>query len=153
MAKWNDMQERAKKLIDEGMAMLKIGMHEAGFLAGSTASAARLHVEASRKRFDLYRVLHDLGDEIYASLKADPALQHVELSSSMRSLVEAADDLTSSLEHDERELEGFSVVKRKRGGPPKPAASRPRGSQKAGGGSSSAGGKKATKRSKRGAGN
>lgn len=126
MTRWSEMQKRSRKLIDEGMSILKIGMHEAGFLAESTAGAARLHVEASRKRFELYRVLHDLGDELHSALKEKTAIQQIELTQPMKELVDAADELSRSLEHDEMELERFSVVKHEKGGSPKPVSPRPK---------------------------
>ena len=120
MARWYDMQEKARKLIDEGMTILKSGVHDAGFLAESTAGAARLHVDASRKRFELYRTLHDLGAEFMDALRACPAGQVVELTPAMADLVKQAVELDGLLKHDEEELERFSVVKGEKGGAPKP---------------------------------
>ena len=79
MTRLGRMQQRAKKLLDEGMAILKVGVQDAGMLAESTAGAARLHVEVGRKRFELYRVLHDIGAELMSALEISPAGEAVAL--------------------------------------------------------------------------
>lgn len=126
MTRLGRMQQRAKKLLDEGMAILKVGVQDAGMLAESTAGAARLHVEVGRKRFELYRVLHDIGAELMSALEISPAGEAVALTPAMASLIEQAQDLDRSIRHDEEELDRFSVVKGERGGPPSPMKRRPR---------------------------
>lgn len=112
MTKWNEIQEQAKKLIDEGMHALKSGFTEAEFLAETTASAARLHMDAGRRRFEMYRVLHDLGAVLYNAVASDPSSARIELTPAMRALVGNARSLDETLAEDERQLGLFSIVKR-----------------------------------------
>lgn len=117
MTKWNEIQEQAKKLIDEGMHALKSGFTEAEFLAGATASATKLHMDAGRRRFELYRVLHDLGAVLYSAVASSPHLARIELTPAMKALINNARALGETVAEDERQLGLFSVVKRE-GAPP-----------------------------------
>ena len=126
MAQWKEMQERAKKLIDEGLSAIKSGAQEAEFLAESTANAARLHMDAGRKRFELYRVLHDLGALVYTALKNDPLAHAVPVSPAMAALAGQAANLDESLGYDADMLRRFSVVRGETGGRPRPAPPRPK---------------------------
>ena len=111
MARWSDMQDHAKKIIDEGLAAIKSGVNEAGFLAETTASAARLHMDAGRKRFEIYRILHDLGALIYTAIKGDSQAQGVLLTPAMTALLDQARARDESVEYDEDMLKRFSIVR------------------------------------------
>ncbi|HPM40925.1 MAG TPA: hypothetical protein PLY45_00635 [bacterium] len=126
MTRLSQVQERARRLLEDGMAILKVGVKDAGMLAESTAGAARLHVEVGRKRFELYRALHDIGEELMSALGVSPAGESIALTPAMAALIEQALELDRSIKHDEEELDRFSVVKGERGGPPSPMKKRQR---------------------------
>lgn len=125
MTKWNEIQAQAKKLIDEGMHALKSGFTEAEFLAGTTASAAKLHMDAGRRRFEMYRVLHDLGAVLYNAIASRPDATGIELTPAMRSLIDNAHKLDEILAEDEHRLGRFSVVRKADAASPKPARKKP----------------------------
>lgn len=126
MAQWKEMQDRAKKLLDEGLSAIKSSAQEAEFLAESTANAARLHVDAGRKRFEMYRVLHDLGALVYTALKGDPLAQGIPVTPAMAALAGQAANLDESLGYDTDMLQRFSVVRGETGGRPRPSPARPK---------------------------
>ncbi len=64
MPQWEEMQARARKLIDEGLKLLRSGVSDAEYLAEATANAAKMHIAVRRNRLEKYRLLHDIGEEI-----------------------------------------------------------------------------------------
>ncbi len=68
MPKFEDMQVKAKALIEEALTLLKSGMSEAEFIAGKTAAAARLHMKSKQSRIEKYRLLHELGELFHAAI-------------------------------------------------------------------------------------
>ena len=75
MPKFEDMQVKAKALIEEALTLLKSGMNEAEFIAGKTATAARLHMKSKQSRIEKYRLLHELGELFHAALLAGEPVQ------------------------------------------------------------------------------
>lgn len=110
MADWKSLQKKAKKALDEGVAAVKIGLKEAEFLAEATASATRLHVDANRRRFELYRTLHDLGALFFTALKKHPGATSVDVSEAMRTLAQRARSFETAETRDHKALQRFSVV-------------------------------------------
>ncbi|HPW46035.1 MAG TPA: hypothetical protein PKU96_06690 [bacterium] len=68
MPKFEDMQVKAKTLIEEALALLKSGMSDAEFIAGKTATAAKLHIKSKQGRIEKYRLLHELGELFHAAI-------------------------------------------------------------------------------------
>ncbi|HQG13519.1 MAG TPA: hypothetical protein PLT05_04055 [bacterium] len=68
MPKFEDMQVKAKTLIEEALALLKSGMSDAEFIAGKTAAAAKLHIKSKQGRIEKYRLLHELGELFHAAI-------------------------------------------------------------------------------------
>lgn len=126
MTKWNDIQAQAKRIIDEGMHALKSGLSEAEFLAGTTASAAKLHMDAGRRRFEMYRTLHDLGAVLYNAALSGAESGSIALTPAMRSLIDNARSIEKMLANDAALLERISVVKKAAPSPPTEAVVRAR---------------------------
>ncbi len=113
MAQWDDVQAKAKKLFDEGLVLLKSGAKDAEFIAGTTATAARLQVQVSKNKYELYRLLHDLGQ-----LTVDAAISSntdsIKITSEMKPLLERAQKIEDGSKGAEKELSKFTIVDKKK---------------------------------------
>ena len=113
MPRWEEMQVNARKLIDEGVTLLRAGAHEAAFLAGTTASAAKLHMTIRRNRLEIYRELHDLGRLIFEVMSATPVPGSLPITDEMRGLIKRSRELNEEVRQAQKELGKFSVVKKR----------------------------------------
>jgi|GEM_PF-309053 len=84
MAQWDNIQKGAKKIIDEGLKLLRSGMSEAEYIAEATAESTRLHIISRRNRFDMYKAVHDLGYKVYEAALKNPSAKEVALSDGMK---------------------------------------------------------------------
>jgi hypothetical protein len=112
MPKWEEIQAKAKRLIEEGLRLLRSGMSEAEFLAEATADATRLNVEVRRCRFERYKAIHALGTEVLHSAGAGPDAAHVRLTASMKSLISKAHALEEEARRAEEKASKITVVKK-----------------------------------------
>ncbi len=108
MPHWEDVQTRAKKLIEEGLMLLRTGANEAEHIANTTASAARLHMTLKRNRYDVYRALHDLGEMVHTAARNGG--KTVAITPSMATLITRISELEEAAERAEKELSTFTVV-------------------------------------------
>lgn len=113
MPNWDEVQVKAKMLISEGMELLKTGMHEAGFIAGTTANAAKLHANAGKHKIELYRTLHDLGQLLFDAIDESPMSGSINISDKMSELFGKASGLEKLVQKEEESLKKISVVKKK----------------------------------------
>lgn len=112
MTRWDKIQERARKLINEGMTLLKSSAHDAELLAETTTSAAKLHMDVGRKRIELYRTLHDLGTAVYeASIEGQPEAFALPITPVMKDLISKVGDIVRASEEDAKRIKHISVVK------------------------------------------
>lgn len=120
MAHWDEVHTKAKKMIEEGLVLLRSGAKEAEFIAGTTAVAARLQVQVSKNRYELYRLLHDLGQfTLTEAIKSGS--DSIKISAKMKPLIKRANDIEEASKHAEKELGKFTVVDKKKS-KPKPKA-------------------------------
>ena len=108
MPHWEDMHIRAKKMIEEGLMLLRTGAHDVEFLANTTASAAKLHMTVRKNQLERYRVLHDLGRHVFEASKKGGAA--IPLTPDIKGLIKRTQDLDSAAQRAEKELEKFTVV-------------------------------------------
>ncbi|MFH0800748.1 MAG: hypothetical protein V2A66_11310 [Pseudomonadota bacterium] len=120
MPNWSEMQARARKLINEGLEIVKTGAHEAGFLAETTASAARLKMDEGKNRLEMYRSLYVLGAEIYEAMKRNPGATTLAITERIEHLYAQTKRFDDTARDDGRELDLFTVVKK--AAPPSPSA-------------------------------
>lgn len=111
MQNFSEIQDRAKKLIDEGLKILKTGVKDAELIAGSTASAAGLHMEAGRSRLMMHRIFYELGRAVYKENKNLSYGSGLILSQGILDLIEKARALEETADDDDQKLDAFSVVK------------------------------------------
>jgi len=113
MAQWDDVQAKAKKLFDEGLLLLKSGAKDAEFIAGTTATAARLQVQVSKNKYELYRLLHDLGQ-----LTVDAAISSntdsIKITSEMKPIIKRIQEIEEGSKKAEKELSKFTIVDKKK---------------------------------------
>lgn len=112
MPQWNEMQERARRLIEEGLQLLKSGAHEAGFIAETTASAARLHMVVRQNQFEKYKLLHDLGEALYKKCPRGRVARTIDLSDGMISMIDRAGHMDDAMHAAEVKLSKFSIVRK-----------------------------------------
>ncbi len=110
MPQWNEVQEKARKLIDEGMRLLRSGMSDAEFLAEATASAAKLHVSIRKNRYDKYRALHDLG--VIVKKACDDGRESITVTPEMKHIVEQVKNLDAEVERAEVSAAQLTVVRK-----------------------------------------
>ncbi|MBT3181930.1 MAG: hypothetical protein HN337_05405 [Deltaproteobacteria bacterium] len=113
MPHWNEMQVKAKELIEEGLKILKNGVSEAEVIAGKTADAAKLHMQAKKCRIEKYRALHELGDLIFEKYETQNKPQNIELTKHMRELLSQVDKLDDTVASVEKKLSKFTVATKK----------------------------------------
>lgn len=111
MPHWEEMQVKAKVLIEEALKILKSGMTEAEFLAGTTASAARLHMVIKRSRIEKYRLLHELGELVFEKAGTGQAAG-IEPTKRMKDIIDQAKGLDKTIDESEKKLNKFSIVKK-----------------------------------------
>ena len=113
MAHWGEVQTKAKKLIEEGLVLLRSGAKEAELIAGTTAVAARLQVKVSKNRYELYRALHDLGQlTVIEATKSES--NSIKTSTKMKALIKRANDIEEASKRAEKELGKFTIVNKKK---------------------------------------
>lgn len=112
MTQWSEIQEKARKLIDEGMRLLRSGMNDAEYLAEATASAAKLHMTIRKNRIEKYRVLHDMGAQLHGQLLSGAGQ---DVSQELKALSERVRRLDEEAAAAEGEVAQLTVVRK---GPP-----------------------------------
>ncbi len=113
MPQWDDIHEKAKALIDEGLQLLKDGAHEAGIIAESTAHAAKLHVIIQKGRVERYKLLCKLGQEAYAQLDKS-AQSSIKRNASIDEIIEQVKALDREVDAASKEVSKLSIVKKKK---------------------------------------
>ena len=116
MSTWEEIQIHAKRFIDEGIRMLRSGMHEASYLADATAKSANLHVTLRRNRLERYMTVHEIGKYVCDEIRCDPGKAEVQLTDNIRKQmmqVKALDDEAGAFE---KEISKLTVIKKERSG-------------------------------------
>jgi len=111
MANWDNMQLRAKVLLEEALGILKTSAVEAEFLAGKTASVAKLHVEHKKLTLEKHKKIYDLGKLIYEDeriLKPDIAV-----SAKVKNVVKSITRIDNKLKKIEKQISSVSITKKK----------------------------------------
>ena len=113
MAHWDEVQAKAKKMIEESLILLRTGAKEAEFIAGTTAVAARLQVKVTKNRYELYRVLHDLG-QLTVAEAIKSGSDSIKTNAKMKALIKRANDIEEASKRAEKELSKFTIVDKKK---------------------------------------
>jgi len=124
MPRWDEIQVRAKKLIDEGMKLLRSGMTEASYLADATAKAANLHVSLRQNRFARYKAVHEIGKLVCDEIECDPQKAEVRLTGNIRKMMAEVVALDEEAKGFEAEIEKLTVIKKESSKPAGTAAKR-----------------------------
>lgn len=114
MKQWNEVQIKARKMIDDGLKLLRSGMNEAEFLAEATASAAKLHVTLHRNRLDKYRALHDIGLEVFNTLEKDLEAKTIYITPSIEEKIDRVREMDDESSRTERQISKLSVSKKEK---------------------------------------
>jgi hypothetical protein len=112
MPQWEEIQVRARKLIDEAFKLLRTGMTDAEYLAEATANAAKLHMAIRRNRLDKYRLLHDLGEEVCDAAGRDPEARQLRLTESMAGKIGRSRALDEEAKRAEDHITQLTVVRK-----------------------------------------
>lgn len=112
MTDWNNVHEKAKKVIDEGYEILKSGMEDAAFLAENTVNATRLHFHAGKSRLDIHKLLYNLGDKVYQKARDFSVGKELIITEDVMAIVDKIKDLESSIKKNEEALSNISIVKK-----------------------------------------
>ncbi len=110
MPTWEEIQIHAKKMIEEGMRILRSGMNEASFLAESTAEAAKLHVSLRRNRLDRYKALHELGRIVCDEVGVDIPAGQLTITDKMKKKIKEVNDLDKEAHEFEAEIEKLTII-------------------------------------------
>lgn len=121
MPSWDEIQVHAKKMIEEGMRILRSGMTEASFLAESTAEAARLHVSLRRNRLDRYKALHELGRMVCDKVKKSTASSQLTLTDEMKKKIKDVGSLDDEAQKFEAEISKLTIIRKEAEEGPKPS--------------------------------
>ena len=115
MPHWEEIEIKAKKLIGEGMELLKVGMHDAGFIAENTAKAAKLSVHERKSRFEMYKIFYEMGKMTYQAIDANPKLRQIAVTKEMMKVFDKLKGLEVAAALDIEKLSQFTVVAKKKG--------------------------------------
>jgi hypothetical protein len=135
MSTWEEIQAHAKRMIEEGMRILRSGMSDASFLAESTAEAAKLHVTLRRNRLDRYKAMHELGELVCEDIGHNDAITQITLSDEMRKKIKAVRDFDEEAQKFEEAISKLTVIRKQAqeggGAPQARAKQRPAAKKKA----------------------
>lgn len=112
MAHWEEIQVKAKMLVEEALKVLKSGATEAEFLAGTTASAAKLHIGAKKALLDKYKLLHGLGELVYEKASSSAESASMGITQRMKDIIRQIQSIDDEIARTEKRLSKFSVVKK-----------------------------------------
>jgi len=112
MPQWNEIQTHAKKIIDEGIKLLRAGMTEAEFIAEATAESAKLHIASRKDRLDIYKLLHELGHKVYHSASKDPSMRELKLTDAMLKIMQKVEKLERNIKNCEARIAKLTITKR-----------------------------------------
>ncbi|MFH1829425.1 MAG: hypothetical protein ABH871_01440 [Pseudomonadota bacterium] len=112
MPSWEEVQIHAKKMIEEGMRILRSGMSEASFLAESTAEAAKLHVSLRHNRLDRYKALHELGRMVCDKAEAGAAASQLTLTEEMKKKIKQVSGLDDEAQKFEAEIAKLTIIRK-----------------------------------------
>ena len=112
MPQWDEIQARARKLIDEAFKLLRTGMTDAEYLAEATANAAKLHMAVRRNRLDKYRLLHDIGEEVCAAAEKQPGAHSIAVTDSISDKIARSRALDDEARRAEDHITQLTVVRK-----------------------------------------
>lgn len=109
MSNWETMQSKVKVLIDDAFKLIKSGASEAEYLAGATASAAKLHMTLRKNQIEKYKLLHELGEIAFEQMGSGKEFKPTKR---IGEIVEAVSKMESENAAVDKELAKISVVKK-----------------------------------------
>lgn len=112
MASWEEIQAHAKKLIEEGMKLLRSGMTEASYLADATAKAANLEVTYRRNRLERYQAVHEIGNFVCQEVEFDHTKDSVTLTDHIKQTMEKVIALDEEAGRFEAEISKLTVIRK-----------------------------------------
>ncbi|MBN1282461.1 MAG: hypothetical protein JXA24_01640 [Proteobacteria bacterium] len=112
MPKLEQIQKRAKRMMDDGLKLLRAGMSEAEYIAGAAAESARLHIASRSDRIDIYKALHELGLKVYQAASKDPGLREVRLTDAMMKVVSRVAALEREVRACESRISKLTITKK-----------------------------------------
>jgi len=112
MPTWEEIQVHARKFIDEGMKILRSGVHEASYLAEATAKSADLHVSLRRNRLDRYKAVHQIGIYVCDEVECDPNKAEIGLTENIKKTMMHVKDLDEEARAFEEQISKLTVVKK-----------------------------------------
>lgn len=125
MPTWEEIQVHARKFIDEGMKMLRSGVHEASYLVDATAKSADLHVSLRRNRFDRYKAVHEIGKYVCDEVHCDPNKAEIRLTDHIKKTMMHVKALDDEADMFEKQISKLTVIKKEEGKSPVSKAGHP----------------------------
>ena len=111
MSNWDEVQVKAKALIEEALKVLKSGAKDAELIAGKTASSAKIHVAIKKNQIEKLKLLNELGEAVFKS--ANECEEEFILSNKMKGIINKIAEIDNDIKRDTAKLEKFTVVKKK----------------------------------------
>ncbi|PIR24912.1 MAG: hypothetical protein COX62_04880 [Deltaproteobacteria bacterium CG_4_10_14_0_2_um_filter_43_8] len=111
----NQNLEKAKRIVEEGIELLKTGFQTAETVAGKTVEITKLHYNQRKDQLDLYRTFHDLGMAVYERMhqnENDP----LKADAKLLGLYGRINDLQKHMENTKGELKNSSLLHNKKTG-------------------------------------
>ena len=113
MAKQSDIHIKTKRLVEDGLEVLKSGWHGAEVVAGKTYQASKLHLGNGKAHIDLYRALHDLGMAAHYEIKQAQGESFIP-SANLIKLNAKVKELEKAINKTEQKLSKLSIVEREK---------------------------------------
>ena len=111
MPTWEEIQVHAKKFIDEGIKMLRSGVHEASYIVDATAKSADMHVTLRRNRLDRYMAVHEIGKYVCDEVHCDPNKAEIRLTDNIKKEMVHVKALDEEARVFEEQISKLTVIK------------------------------------------
>jgi hypothetical protein len=112
MPSWEEIQGHAKRMIDEGLRILRTGMTEASYLADVTAKAANLEVTLRRNRLERYKAVHEIGKFVCEEVEFDHTKDSVRLTSHIKKKMEQVIALDEEAKQFEAQIAQLTIIRK-----------------------------------------
>jgi hypothetical protein len=103
-------QDQARRILDDGVKLLRTRLTEAEGLAEQTANVAKLQLTVGRNQLNRYKMLYDLGKAVWDSFPSDESTQSLTLNEKIRRLAHRVRHLDDESRKAQRVISSFPTL-------------------------------------------
>ena len=106
---FQNIRRKAKKFAEEGLKIVRAGMQGAEVVAEATVDATKHHVQSRRSQVDLYRALHDLGEQVFTQVQ-EGKTNDIKMTAQMEQICDRVVKLQKSILESNEHLSRITIV-------------------------------------------